>query len=272
MHKSTNPVKNRLFFITQGSFVLDAPLTNAPLISVVIPLLNEAGNVLPLVEEIASALEAYAPTQDRFEIICVDDGSTDPTAQEVLRAKSAHPNVRLVRHGQRLGMSAALRNGIRRARSPWILTLDGDRQNDPADAPRLLDLAWAKGRERKVLVAGIRVNRQDTWGKKIASKVANKIRKTLLNDHCPDTGCSLKVFQRDAYLELPFFNGLHRFMPALLHLYGHETLFTPVNDRLRTHGVSKSDFVGRAVKGFFDLCGVLWIMYRTPRPDRGTEG
>src|SRR5262249_31727835 len=123
----------------------------------------------------------------------------------------------------------------------------------------------------KILVGGIRVNRRDTLGKRLASRFANKIRKTLLNDNCPDTGCSLKVFQRDTYLELPFFNGLHRFMPALFKLYGHETLFTPVNDRLRTHGVSKSDFVGRAVKGLYDLLGVVWIMRRTPAPDRGTE-
>jgi dolichol-phosphate mannosyltransferase len=124
---------------------------------------------------------------------------------------------------------------------------------------------------RKVLVAGIRINRQDTLGKRIASRVANKIRKTLLNDHCPDTGCSLKVFPRDSYLELPFFNGLHRFMPALLKLYGHETIFTPVNDRPRTIGVTKSDFLGRAFKGFFDLMGVMWLMRRTPRPEKGIE-
>lgn len=240
-------------------------------LSVVIPLLNESGNVLPLIEEISTSLKAYAPVGDRFEIICVDDGSTDDTANEILKAKPIHPNVRLIKHGVRLGMSAGLRNGIRRARSTWILTIDGDRQNDPADAPRLLDLAWYKGRERKVLVAGIRVNRQDTTGKRLASRFANKIRKTLLNDHCPDTGCSLKVFPRDSYLELPFFNGLHRFMPALLKLYGHETTFTPVNDRLRVHGVSKSDFVGRAVKGLFDLMGVLWIIRRTPAPVRGQE-
>ena len=242
-----------------------------PVLSVVIPLLNESGYVLPLIEEISKALAAYAPVGTNFEIVCVDDGSTDATAAEVKQARGANPHVRLVRHAQRLGMSAALRNGIRRARAGWILTIDGDRQNDPNDAPRLLDLAWAKGHDRKVLVAGIRVNRQDTQGKRIASKMANKIRRGLLNDNCPDTGCSLKVFPRDSYLELPFFNGLHRFMPALLKLYGHETVFTPVNDRLRTVGVSKSDFVGRAVKGFFDLCGVLWIIKRTPLPLRGDE-
>jgi dolichol-phosphate mannosyltransferase len=244
---------------------------DTPLLSVVIPLLNEQGNVLPLVKEITDALDAYAPLARNFEIVCVDDGSTDATASEVNQAKTADGRVRLVRHAKRLGMSPAIRNGVRRAKATWILTCDGDRQNDPADAPRLLDLAWGKGREHKILVGGIRVNRRDTLGKRLASRFANKIRKTLLNDHCPDTGCSLKVFQRQTYLDLPFFNGLHRFMPALFKLYGHETMFTPVNDRPRTQGVSKSDFVGRAVKGLYDLLGVIWIMRRTPAPDRGSE-
>jgi dolichol-phosphate mannosyltransferase len=189
----------------------------------------------------------------------------------VRHVQTANPRVRLIRHRQRLGMSAALRNGIRRARADWILTIDGDRQNDPADAARLIDLAWAEGRDRKILVAGIRVNRQDTQGKRLASRFANAIRKAALDDNCPDTGCSLKLFPRQSYLELPFFNGLHRFMPALLKLYGHETVFTPVNDRLRQVGVSKSDFVGRAVKGLFDLLGVMWLIRSTPAPDRGSE-
>jgi dolichol-phosphate mannosyltransferase len=244
---------------------------NIPLISVVIPLLDESGNVGPLIAEITAALEAYAPVGQAFEIVCVDDGSTDTTAQEVKEAKAQNPHVRLIAHPCRLGMSAALRNGIRRARATWVLTMDGDRQNDPADAPRVLDLAWMKGRDNKVLVAGIRVNRRDTTAKRLASRFANKIRKTLLNDHCPDTGCSLKAFPRDSYLELPFFNGLHRFMPALLKLYGHTCVFTPVNDRPREHGVSKSDFLGRAVRGAYDLMGVMWLMCRTPKPERGKE-
>jgi dolichol-phosphate mannosyltransferase len=246
-------------------------MSEAPVLSVVIPLLNESGNVLPLIQEISTALRAYAPVGDNFEIVCVDDGSTDATSAEVKQAQSANPHVRLIRHAHRIGMSPALRNGIRHAKAPWILTIDGDRQNDPADAPRLLDLAWAKGRDKKVLAAGIRVNRQDTQGKRLASKFANKIRKAALHDNCPDTGCSLKAFPRDSYLELPFFSGLHRFMPALLKHYGHETIFTPVNDRLRTVGVSKSDFVGRAVRGLFDLLGVMWLIRRTPAPDRGEE-
>ncbi len=246
-------------------------MSEAPALSIVIPLFDEAGNILPLVEEISQALGSYAPVGQAFEIICVDDGSADATADEIRQAHGQYPQVRLIRHARRLGMSAALRNGIRRARAPWILTIDGDRQNDPADAPRLLDLAWMKGKDRKLLVAGIRVNRRDTLGKRIASRFANKIRKALLNDNCPDTGCSLKVFLRDSYLELPFFSGLHRFMPALLKLYGHECLFTPVNDRPRMHGISKSDFIGRAIRGAYDLIGVIWLIRHTPAPERGEE-
>jgi len=234
-------------------------------------MLDEAGNVLPLIEEISVALKAYTPIGENFEIICVDDGSVDTTAAEIKQARQNYGNVRLIRHPKRLGMSAAIRNGVRRARAAWIMTIDGDRQNNPADAPRLLDLGWARGRAHKILVAGIRVNRQDTTSKRIASRFANKIRTALLNDNCPDTGCSLKLFPRDSYLELPFFNGLHRFMPALLKLYGHETIFTPVNDRPRKIGVSKSDFLGRAIKGLYDLFGVLWLMRRTPAPERGDE-
>jgi len=245
--------------------------TLPPVLSVVIPLFNEAGNVLPLVSEISGALRGYAAVGNAFEIVAVDDGSADATAAEVKEAQKEYPQVRLIRHAQRLGMSGALRNGIRAARADWILTIDGDRQNDPADAPRLIDLAWAKGRGARMLVAGIRVNRRDTTGKRIASRCANAIRRALLNDHCPDTGCSLKMFRREAYLELPFFNGLHRFMPALFKLYGNECVFTPVNDRPREVGVSKSDFLGRAVKGFFDLMGVLWLTLRTPAPERGKE-
>lgn len=246
-------------------------MSESPVLSVIIPLLNEAGNVRPLVEEIASALKNYQAVGDNFEIICVDDGSTDSTANEVKQARAATPQVRLIRHQRRLGMSPALRNGIRRAQAPWVVTIDGDRQNDPKDIPMLCELAWNQGLDSDVLVAGIRVNRQDTTAKRYASKFANAVRKFLLNDDCPDTGCSLKVFRRDSYLELPFFKGLHRFMPALFKLYGHKVLFRPVNDRPRRAGVTKSDFLGRAFRGFFDLLGVIWLVYRTPAPDKGEE-
>ncbi len=243
----------------------------APLLSVVIPMLDEAGNVLPLIEEISAALKAYPAVGENFEIICVDDGSTDATVAEIKQAQKLNDHVRLICHPQRLGMSAGIRNGVRRARATWIMTIDGDRQNDPADAAKLLALAWQKGRDHKILVGGIRVNRQDTLSKRLASRFANRLRKTLLKDDCPDTGCSLKIFPRDSYLELPFFSGLHRFMPALLKLYGHETMFVPVNDRLRQVGESKSDILGRATKGLWDLLGVMWLIGRTPEPARGSE-
>ncbi len=249
----------------------DTDLSPLPALSVVIPMLDEAGNVIPLLEEITAALSAHPPIGQNFEVICVDDGSVDTTVQTITQARQTNPHIRLIRHPKRLGMSAAIRNGVRHARSPWILTIDGDRQNDPADAPRLLDLAWMKGQDRKILVAGIRVNRRDTTAKRLASRFANKIRGALLDDHCPDTGCSLKVFPRNSYLELPFFSGLHRFMPALLKLYGHECIFTHVNDRPRQHGVSKSDFVGRALRGTYDLLGVIWLTRHTPEPERGEE-
>ena len=249
----------------------DAPPAARPVLALVIPMLDEAGNAAPLIEDIAAVLKAYPPVGENFEIVCVDDGSTDATAAEIRAARVKYPQVRLIRHPQRLGMSAAIRNGVRAARAAWILTMDGDGQNDPADMPRLLDLGWSKGRGQNFLVAGIRARRRDTAAKKLASRFANMVRRALLHDRCSDTGCSLKLFRRAAYLELPFFSGLHRFMPALFALYGHEVMFTPVNDRLRLHGATKSDFAGRALKGLFDLMGVMWLMRRTPMPERGKE-
>lgn len=246
-------------------------MANEPILSVVVPMMNESGNVIPLMNEIANSLRGFSKVGENFEIICVDDGSTDSTAAEVKKIRSQIPQIRLIKHKKRMGMSPALRNGIRRARAGWIVTIDGDRQNDPADIPLLCNIAWEKCKNSGILVGGIRVKRQDTIAKRIASKFANMLRKFLLNDDCPDTGCSLKVFRRDDYLELPFFKGLHRFMPALFKLYGHKTVFVPVNDRPRIKGVTKSSYFGRAVKGFFDLLGVIWLIYRTPAPDRGRE-
>lgn len=244
------------------------------LLSVVIPLFNEAGNIAPLIDEIETAFKAYAPVGEKFEIVCVDDGSDDATAQQARACRQRSPHVRLILHTRRQGMSAALRTGIRAAKAPWILTLDGDRQNDPADAPRLCALAWNETPspfDRKILVAGIRINRRDTLAKRLASRFANGVRRWLLRDSCPDTGCSLKLFRKDAYLSLPFFSGLHRFMPALFRLYGNEVAFLPVNDRPRLLGTTKSDFLGRGILGFFDLLGVLWLLRRTPAPVKVEE-
>ncbi len=244
----------------------------SPVLSVVIPFHNESGNILPLLAEVEVELTAYARVGTRFEVVAVDDASTDSTAQELQEAQTRWPWVRVVRHVQRLGLSGAQRNGIRRARAPWILTMDGDGQNDPADGPRLCEIAWGLGGpEPRVVVAGLRIRRRDTLAKRLASRSANAVRRLLLRDKCPDTGCGLKLFPRESYLELPFFKGLHRFMPALFRLYGHEILFTPVNDRLRVRGVSKSDFLGRALQSLADLVGVVWLIRRTPPPERGNE-
>lgn len=243
-----------------------APVDPSPLLTLVIPVHNEAGNILPLVSEITRALQNCAPVAGAYEIIVVDDGSTDASVADIRQAQAQNHRVRLIRHAQCAGMSPAIRTGVRAARADWIMTCDGDRQNDPADMPRLIDLAWSAGRDRRVLVCGIRVNRQDTLGKKLASKLANGVRRALLNDGCPDTGCALKMFRRDGYLEMPFFHGLHRFMPALFQLYDHAVLNTPVHDRPRVQGVSKSDFIGRGVRGLFDLLGVAWLRVRTRLP------
>lgn len=251
-------------------------MSSAPSLSVVIPVLNEAGNIIPLIAEITQALKAYAPVGEAFEIIYVDDGSTDATVTEITAAQAGCPQLRLVRHPKKLGTSTAIRNGVRLARAPWIVTIDGDRQNDPADIRRLCELGWRQldgsyDRTRKVLVAGIRTNRRDTLTKRLASRFANGIRQALLQDNCPDTACCLKLFSQQTYLEIPFFNGLHRFMPALFKHYGAQLIMTPVNDRPRLVGVSKSDILGRGIKGLFDMLGVLWLMRRTPKPVPITE-
>lgn len=241
-----------------------------PSISLVIPVCNERGNIAPLVQEIDGVL-AGVPACTDYEIVFVDDGSTDGSAEEITALASPERRLRLLAHGTRLGVSAAFRTGIRAATADWIVTLDGDGQNDPADIPRLLQLAWSRLDNGGTLVCGVRVNRRDTWQKRLASKAANAIRRAVLHDGAPDTACALKVFPRTSWLELPFFNGLHRFLPALFHAYGHEVLHTPVNDRLRLHGRSKSDILGRGVRGFFDLFGVAWLIRRTPKAQKVTE-
>ncbi len=242
-----------------------------PLLSIVIPVLDESGNIVPLAQEIASVMDHDAHIMGVYEIIFVDDGSTDKTADEVALAIQANPRIRLLRHDVRLGTSTAFRHGVMAARAAWVMTCDGDGQNDPADMPRLLQLAWARGHDEKIIVCGVRVNRQDTWKKRLASKLANRIRRKWLHDGAPDTACALKLFRRDGYLAIPFFTSLHRFMPALFKAYGHEVMHTPINDRLRQHGVSKSDIMGRAKRGLYDLFGVKWLIVRTPQVQLFTE-
>lgn len=240
--------------------------TNAvpePTLSVVIPVCNEQENVLPLAREIHAAL-AGGPG---FETIFVDDGSTDGTARAVLEARdSGMPEVRLIRHAARSGQSAAVATGVRAARAPWIATLDGDGQNDPADIPRLVQAVRASGSPRLRLVMGHRTTRRDNWLRRLSSRIANGVRGGLLNDGTPDTGCGIKVFDRAVFLDLPRFDHMHRFMPALFQREGYEVVSVPVNHRDRTRGRSKYGLHNRLWVGIVDLFGVMWLIRRaSPR-------
>lgn len=241
-------------------------------LSVVASLANEQGNILPLVREITEALARIPNLDGSYEIVFVDDASTDGTRDEVMEAMRLNPEVRLIQHGGRYGKSQGIRTATRHARGEWIATLDGDGQSDPADIPKLLARAWQNGRDKSVLVSGVRVNRKDTWGKRMASKFANALRRALLGDDSPDTGCPLKIFRRDAYLALPYFDGLHRYEPAFFRLYGHEVVYMPVNDRPRGAGISKYTNMKRALVGIYDLMGVMWLQRRfKARLDKASE-
>jgi dolichol-phosphate mannosyltransferase len=227
-------------------------------ISVVIPAFDEAGNIGRLVQETYAAV----PRDRLVEVLVVDDGSRDDTAAEVARLMVHFPGLRLLRHARRSGQSAALRTGVRFAIGDVVATMDGDGQNDPADIVRLADLLLSEG-PGTALAGGIRTNRKAASSKRLASRFANWLRDALLDDGCPDTGCGIKVFRRAIYLDLPFFCGMHRHMPALFRAYGHGAVYLPVNDRPRTIGRSKYTNLGRALIGVYDLIGVRWILRRT---------
>ena len=232
------------------------------LISVVMSVADEAGNVLPLAAEITAALQAIPTVKGSYEIIFVDDQSRDTTRDEVMQAMQQFPHIRLICHQGRYGKSQGVYTGLRHARGQWIVTMDGDRQNDPADITRLMDIAWEKGVESNILVSGVRVNRQGTRARRWASRAANKLRRTLLKDDSPDTGCALKMFRRDAYLALPYFDNMHRYEPTLFRLYDIPVSYVPVNDRARTVGTSKYTNWKRALDGVLDLIGVMWLQRR----------
>jgi dolichol-phosphate mannosyltransferase len=232
-----------------------------PLLSVVIPMRNEAPNVLPLIEEIAAALAGT-----RFEILCVDDGSTDGTAGRLAEAALRFPVVAL-RHAASCGQSAAVITGVLAARGAWIATLDGDGQNDPADIPRL----WARARAEAAggaatMVAGHRVSRKDSGVKRVTSRIANAIRAKLLGDATPDTGCGLKVFPRALFLDLPRFDHMHRYLPALVLRQGGRVVSEPVNHRPRLRGTSNYGTLDRLVVSLADMLGVIWLQRRWKRP------
>jgi dolichol-phosphate mannosyltransferase len=232
-------------------------------VSVVIPVCNEQDNVLPLAREIHAALEG----RYRYETIFVDDGSTDATAEAARAARrDGMPEIRLIRHSVRSGQSAAVATGVREARAPWIATLDGDGQNDPADIPNLLDAARAAASPRLRLVMGNRTTRRDTWLRRLSSRVANGVRGWMLRDGTPDTGCGIKVFDRAVFVDMPRFNHMHRFMPALYQREGYEVVSVAVNHRERTRGKSKYGLHNRLWVGIVDLFGVMWLIRRaSPR-------
>ncbi len=231
--------------------------------SVVIPVCNEQDNVQPLAREIHAALEG----RYRYETIFVDDGSTDGTAGAVRAARRDRmPEIRLIRHAVRSGQSAAVATGVREARAPWIATLDGDGQNDPADIPSLLDAARTAASPRLRLVMGNRTTRRDTWLRRLSSRVANGVRGWMLKDGTPDTGCGIKVFDRAVFVDMPRFDHMHRFMPALYQREGYEVVSVPVNHRERTRGKSKYGLHNRLWVGIVDLFGVMWLIRRaSPR-------
>lgn len=226
-------------------------------LSVVVPAHNEAGNIAQLALEVSAALTGCS-----FELLVIDDGSSDDTATEALRLRSSVPQLRLLRHEERRGQSAALISGVIAARAPWIATLDGDCQNDPRDITVLVSARDAARDPALRLIMGQRVARRDTPWRRLQSRVANGVRGWLLNDGTPDTGCGIKLFHRETFLAVPRFNHMHRFLPALFQREGSQVLSVPVNHRPRHAGRSKYGMLGRLAAGLLDLAGVMWLIHR----------
>lgn len=229
-----------------------------PEFSVVVPVFNERDNVTPLVNEIIAALRG----KYLFEIVYVDDHSKDDSFQVLKDLMPSVPELRVVQHLRQSGQSTAVRNGVKAARGQWIATLDGDGQNDPADIPKLIE-ARNKATPEIKLFAGWRVNRKDTGSKRWASKIANSIRSSFLKDETPDTGCGIKLFERAVFMDLPYFDHMHRYLPALVKRAGFQSISVPVNHRERGSGVSKYNNIGRAWVGLKDLRGVAWLIKRS---------
>jgi dolichol-phosphate mannosyltransferase len=239
------------------------PETSPLRVSIVVPVRNEAGNIRPLIEEVERACAALAP----FELIYVDDGSSDGTQADLANARAGRPWLRVLRHAASCGQSAAVRTGVRAARAPVVATLDGDGQNDPAFIPALV-AALEAGGERCGLAAGQRVGRKDSGFKKLQSRIANGVRASVLRDGTRDTGCGLKAFRRHVYLALPYFDALHRFMPALIKREGFGVTHVDVVDRKRLAGRSNYGFFDRLWVGLIDMAGVWWLIRRRRRvPD-----
>ena len=228
-------------------------------LSVVVPVFNEEGNIAPLLKEIYTTFVGNI----NFEIIYVNDGSTDQTQNELIESKSVYSNLRILNHKASCGQSLAIRTGIIAAKGDWILTLDGDGQNDPSCVNQLFDLI-----ENGVdLIGGNRtLSRQDSFSRRSTSLVANLIRSNLLKDSSPDSGCGLKLIRKSAFLDLPYFDHMHRFLPALIQRRGGKVISFPVNHRIRKYGKSKYGTIDRLLVGIVDLLGVLWLIKRSKIP------
>lgn len=243
---------------------MDASNPLTPALSVVVPVHDEADNLRPLIEEIAAALDG----REIYEIVYVDDGSTDATPERLVALTREFPALRVLRHKTCAGQSAAIASGVAAARAAVIITLDGDGQNDPADVPRLL-AAWREGSAGDgpgLMIAGHRATRRDSALKRLSSRVANGVRARLLGDDTPDTGCGLKVFPRAAFLAMPRFDHMHRFLPALMLRQGGRVVSIPVNHRPRSRGRSKYGLFDRLWVGIVDLLGVMWLNRRRNAP------
>jgi dolichol-phosphate mannosyltransferase len=226
--------------------------------SVVVPVCNEAENVEPLAREIDAALAGRS-----YEMIFVDDGSTDATAANLLKLKSVLPALRVLRHSFRSGQSAAVATGVRAARAPWVATLDGDGQNDPADIPSLIAARDSSdGRGVQLFMGNRTASRKDTAYRRLQSRIANGVRSGLLGDGTPDTGCGIKLFSRDVFMDLPRFDHMHRFLPALFQRHGARVISVPVSHRERTRGTSKYGMLNRLWVGVVDILGVMWLRRR----------
>lgn len=246
---------------------MDRPLADSLEFSVVVPVHNEAGNVEQLITEIARALDGRA-----FEMVFVDDASTDETRARLAALKARFPMLRVLGHRKNAGQSRAIRSGILAARAPVVGTLDGDGQNDPADLPDLYrQLTRADAPHGLKMVMGRRGSRKDTAWKRFGSRFANNIRKRMLKDDCDDSGCGIKVMDRATYLQLPYFDHMHRYMPALMRADGHGVEFREVNHRPRGTGRSNYTNFGRLADAFSDLRGVMWLIRRRRHPGGADE-
>ena len=228
-------------------------------LSVVIPVFNEEESIGLLINEIEQSLQDI-----NYELLIVDDYSNDNTLSVLGQFKSNNNRIRIIKHDKNYGQSFAIRSGIKSAKSTWIATIDGDGQNDPKDIPRLYSVLISESdSEQNVLIAGYRIKRKDTWLKKLSSKYANKLRSKILKDLTPDTGCGLKLFSRNYFLDLPSFNHMHRYIPALYVSRGGKVLSIEVNHRYRKKGFSKYGFNNRFWVGISDLIGVKWLQRRS---------